>query len=252
MLLENNLIKSYKPKYNILLRDDKSFPYICILNEPFPRVLPVRNLEKFKGDYFGPFTDLDQMYKILDLIRVLFKIRTCNYNLSKQNIEAKKYKVCLEYHIKKCLGPCENKQSQESYDNDIAQVKNLLNNNFSNVISQFRVSMKDASKNLDFEKAQGYKEKIQKLETYKHKSVIISPYEAVDTDVFAIVSTEKKSFISYLHLKNGVITFTKNYEIDKKLDETDEDILELYIVHLRKVTNSLAKRNFNKQRYNSK
>ncbi len=233
LLLENNLIKNNNPKYNILLRDDKTYPYLCILDERFPRIISTRDLKRHKGKFFGPFTDVGSMNKILSLIKELFKIRTCNYNLSIANIEKKKFKVCLEYHIKNCKGPCENLQSEDNYNNDMSQIEHILKGNFFFVKKELKIRMNEASNKLEFEIAQKYKEKINALDKYYHKSLIINPLKSENLDVFSITSNDKKGFVSYLKVMNGIITFTQTIEIDKKLEESDEEILLTVIIYLR-------------------
>ena len=232
LLLENNLIKQIQPRYNILLKDDKTYPYICITNERFPRIITTRKIELELGKYYGPFSDLKNMYQMLELISSLYTIRTCNYNLSEENISKHKFKVCLAYHIGKCKGPCEGLQIEQNYQKDIAQIEYLLKGNISTVKKDFKERMQLAASELDFGNAQLYKEKIGILEKYQAKSLITNP-QIGDLDVFGIVSDEKSAFINYLQIKDGAITFTQSVEIKKQLEETDEDILPLVIVNFR-------------------
>ncbi|MCP3659293.1 MAG: excinuclease ABC subunit C [Bacteroidetes bacterium] len=246
LLLENNLIKNNKPKYNILLRDDKTFPFICILDERFPRIITTRKVEDKMGEYYGPFSNLQAMYKILDLIKDTFTIRTCNLNLSKKNIEKKKFKICLEYHIKNCKGPCENFQTENDYNDDINQIKNILKGNFNEVKKRLKNQMLESAKNQKFETAQEYKEKIEAIDQYYSKSLVTNPINAIDIDIFAITTDNtnanfEKAYISYIKIKKGLITFTKNIEIQRKLEETIKEILILGIVYLREQHASNAK-----------
>ncbi len=247
LLLENNIIKNNNPKYNILLRDDKTFPYICILNERFPRIISTRKVDKKIGHYYGPFSNLPTMYNILELIKDIYTIRTCNLNLSENNIKKNKFKVCLEYHIKNCKGPCENLQSENDYNEDIIQIKNILKGNFQEVKKQLKLKMNIASENLKFEIAQNYKEKIKAIDHYYSKSLVTNPTQIKDIDVFAIKADLienndfNKVFISYIKIQKGLITFTKSIEIQRKLDETLKEILSLAIIYLREKHNSKAK-----------
>jgi excinuclease ABC subunit C len=232
LLLENNLIKSHQPKYNILLKDDKTYPYLCVTNERFPRVIATRKLIPGSGKYYGPFASVKAMNNVLELVRNLFTIRTCKYNLSKENIKKEKFKVCLEYHIGNCKGPCENLQTEQDYNLDLEQVKNIFKGHLSPAKQFFRDEMVSAAERLEFEQAQKYKEKLDLLEKFQSKSTIVNP-EIRDTDVFSIVSDEKFSFVNYLKVINGSIVLTKTIEIKKKLEESDEDILTLMIIDLR-------------------
>ncbi len=232
LLLENSLIKKNQPKYNILLKDDKSYPYILLTNERFPRIIPTRRMVQGAGKYFGPFASIKAMNNVLDLLRNLYTIRTCRYDLSEKNIEQQKFKVCLEYHIGNCKGPCEALQTQEDYDRDIEQAAHILKGNLSIARNYFKQKMQEASENLDFELAQAYKENLDLLSKYQAKSTVVNPHLG-DTDVFTIVSDEKVAFINYLRASNGAVILTKTIEVKKKLDETEEDILTLMIVELR-------------------
>ena len=203
LLLENNLIKQHKPRYNVLLKDDKTYPSICVQNEFFPRVFKTRHLIKNGSTYFGPYTPLPAMYNLLDLVRKLYPIRTCNLNLSPEKINEKKYKVCLEYHIKKCAGPCMGYQSQEEYLENISEVKEILKGNTRDITNKLKTLMAQSAENLEFEKAQSYKEKIELLENYTSKSEIVSNV-INNIDVFSIESNENKSaYINFIHTLNG-------------------------------------------------
>lgn len=239
LLLENNLIKKTQPRYNILLKDDKSFPYICITRERFPRIITTRQPGARLGQYYGPFTDLKNMYQILELIKSLYTLRTCNYNLSEENIRKHKFKVCLEYHIGHCKGPCEGLQTEEAYNQDIQQIEHFLKGNINAVKKHFKEKMNQAAASMDYKNAQAYKEKIAALENYQSKSLVVNP-QVGNLDVFAILSDAKAAFISYLQIKEGAIICTQNTEIKKQLEELDEDILPLIILHFREKYASTA------------
>jgi excinuclease ABC subunit C len=232
LLLENNLIKKTQPRYNILLKDDKSFPYICITRDRFPKVITTRQPGANLGQYYGPFTDLRNMYQILDLIKNLYTLRTCNYNLSEENIRKRKFKVCLEYHIEHCKGPCEGLQTEEAYNQDIHEIEYLLKGNISAAKKHFKEKMTHAAAIMDYKQAHAYKEKITALENYQAKSLVVNP-QVSNLDIFAIVSDSKSAFISYLQIKEGAIICTQNTEIKKQLEELDEEILPLIILHFR-------------------
>jgi len=232
LLLENSLIKKNQPKYNILLKDDKSYPFILLTNERFPRVIPTRQRIPDAGTYFGPFASVKAMNNILDLLRNLYTLRTCRYDLSEENIKSKKYKVCLEYHIGNCLGPCEGLQTEENYNQDIQQATNILKGNMSIARTYFKEKMQQAAENLEFEEAQRFKEKLSLLTKYQAKSIVVNTHLG-DTDVFTIVSDDQIAYINYLKANKGTIILTKTIEVKKKLDESNEDILALMIVELR-------------------
>ena len=229
LLLENNFIKENQPKYNILLKDDKTFPYLCILKERFPRIISTRKYLNNKGEYFGPYTSVVSMKSVLDLLRQLYTIRTCTFLLSEENIKAGKFKVCLEYHIGNCKGPCENLQDEASYNADIEQARTILKGNISVVIDYFTQQMKAASTSLEFEKADYYKSKLTLLEKFQTKSQVVNK-KLTDIDVMTITSSQQNSFVNYLRVKEGAIIFSENIEVKKKLEEADEDILS-YVVH---------------------
>lgn len=237
LLLENNLIKENQPKFNILLKDDKSFPSICITNERFPRIYSTRRIDNSKGEYFGPYTSVKAMNNVLELIRKLHTVRTCKYNLSEENIKKKKFKVCLEYHIGNCLGPCEDFQSEENYLQDIEQAKSILKGKIGVVARSYKQKMQEAADNMQFEVAQSFKEKYDRLEKFQSKSLIVNP-NITDTDVFSIVSGEKISFINYLKIDNGSIINSETIEVKKKLEEEDTRVLQFSIFDLRKKYNS--------------
>lgn len=229
LLLENNLIKKYQPRYNILLKDDKSFPWLCVKNEHFPRIFPTRNLVKDKSQYFGPYASIKMMNSLLEMIHELFPIRTCKLNLSPEAIARGRYRVCLEYHIKRCLGPCENRQSEEDYLANIEQIKNILKGNIGVVISELKKMMMDFAQNQEFEKAQIVKEKIQSLENYQSRSTLVNPNMG-NIDVYSIASDDKFAYVNFLRVIDGAVVQTFTREIKKNLDETDEEILSIAMV----------------------
>ena len=232
LLLENILIKEHQPKYNILLKDDKTYPYICILKEHFPRIIYTRRVDKSKGEYFGPFTNLKAMKQVLALLKKIYNIRNCYYNLSPENVESKKYKVCLEYHIGNCLGPCQGYQTEKEYEVDIKNARNILKGNLSEVKNFFKQKMEAHSQLFEFEKANEYKLKYENLEKFQSKSVVVSQ-KITDVDVFTIVFDEDIAFINYMKIENGSIILSDTFEGKKKLDETEEEVLTLAIIQLR-------------------
>lgn len=240
LLLENTLIKENQPKYNILLRDDKSYPYICVTDERFPRIIAIRRHEPGLGTYYGPFASVKAMNNVFYLLRSLYHIRTCRLNLSEENIQKGKFKVCLEYHIGNCKGPCENLQQEVDYNQDIEQAVHILKGHLAQPRQYFKERMQEAASQLAFEEAQRYKEKYDLLEKYHAKSLVVNPNIA-DIDVFAITSDEKCAFISYLKIINGAVTVTKAVEVKKKLEESDADILALIMVEMRSRYNSFTK-----------
>lgn len=237
LLLENSLIKELQPKYNILLKDDKSFPYLCITNEPFPRIISTRKRIPRNGTYFGPYASVRAMNNVLELIRKLYTIRTCKLNLTDQNIKAGKFKVCLEYHIGNCKGPCEGLQNHENYKKDIDQAAEILKGNLNIPKQHFKENMQQAAEDLDFEKAQRFKEKYNLLEKFHSKSLVVNP-KLTDIDVCSIISEDKYAFVNYMRIKNGSINVTKTVELKKKLDETDQELLLLALIDLRKLYQS--------------
>ena len=232
LLLENNLIKKYQPRYNVLLKDDKSYPWICIKKEPFPRVFQTRRMIKDGSEYFGPYTSIKTVYTLLDLIKGLFPLRTCRYDLSKEKIHSQKYKVCLEYHLGNCKGACEVKEDETSYLENIAAIREILKGNFKNSISVFKSQMKTFAENLEFEAAQSLKEKLLILENYQAKSTIVNP-KISNVDVFSIVSDESYAYVNFLQLSYGSIIRSHTMELKKKLQESDQELLELAITELR-------------------
>src|SRR3990170_1278567 len=240
LLLENNLIKKYQPRYNVALKDDKTYPWVCIKNERFPRVFETRNFIRDGSHYFGPYPSLRTMYTILDLIKKLYPLRNCTLPLSKENIEKKKFRVCLEYHLKNCKGPCEAFQSEEDYNESIAQIKQILKGNISSVIKQLKELMWQYSEKYDFENAQLLKEKIVSLVNYQSRSVVVSP-SIEDADVFSIISNDSFGYVNYLKVINGAIVQAHTVEMKKKLDEPKEELLLLAIAELRQRFHSETK-----------
>jgi excinuclease ABC subunit C len=232
LLLENNFIKQNQPKYNILLKDDKTFPYICILKERFPRIIYTRKYEPEQGEFFGPYSSVSAMKNVLDLVRKLYSIRTCSLLLSEGNIEQKKFKVCLEFHIGNCKGPCEALHNEPAYLEEIQQARNILKGNVSVVYQYFTDQMRNASIDLEFERAQFYKDKLDTLERFQSKSLVVNR-SLTDIDVVTISSREEYAYVNYLQIKEGAIVFSKTVEVKKKLDEPDEELLSLAVVELR-------------------
>ncbi|WP_225036708.1 excinuclease ABC subunit UvrC [Winogradskyella sp. SM1960] len=240
LLLENNLIKKYKPKYNVLLKDDKSYPWICIKKERFPRVFPTRRVIKDGSEYFGPYTSMKTVKTLLGLIKGLYQLRTCNYDLSEAKIEAGKYKVCLEYHLGNCKGACEGYETEDEYHANIIAIRELLKGNFKDSLQQFRIQMKQHAEAMQFEDAQKIKEKLEVLENYQAKSTIINP-KISNVDVFSIVSDESYAYVNFLQLSYGSIIRSHTLELKKKLQETDVQLLELAITEIRQRFNSNSK-----------
>lgn len=232
LLLENNLIKENQPRYNILLKDDKSFPFIVVTKERFPRIHSSRRRIPEYGKYYGPYANVKAMNNVLHLIRSLYKIRTCRLQLLDKSIKAKKFKVCLEYHIKNCLGPCEDLQDEESYMVEIKLAEEILKGNTAIVKRAFKEGMTQAAADLKFEEAQVFKEKLELLEKFQSRSLIVNP-KLSNIDVFSITSDEKSAYINYLKIINGMINLSKTVEVKKQLDETDEEILPLMMINLR-------------------
>ena len=240
LLLENNLIKKYQPRYNILLKDDKSYPWICIKNERFPRIFSTRRYIKDGSEYFGPYTSTKTVRILLDLIKGLYPIRTCNYDLAPKKIEEEKYKLCLEYHLKNCLGPCEGLQSEEHYTRQIKDIREILKGNFKTALSYFKTQMHDLAAEMHFEEAQSIKEKLDILENYQSKSTVVNP-KITNVDVFSILTDTSHAYINFLQISHGAIIRSHTLEIKKKLEETDEDLLQMAIVEIRQRFNSLSK-----------
>ena len=240
LLLENNLIKKYQPRYNVLLKDDKSYPWICVKNERFPRVFPTRRVIKDGSEYFGPYTSMKTVKTLLGLIKGLYQLRTCNYHLAEEKVEAGKYKVCLEYHLGNCKGACEGLETEDEYHANIAAIREILKGNFKDSLHQFRKQMKTFASNMQFEDAQRVKEKLDVLENYQAKSTVVNP-KISNVDVFSIVSDESYAYINFLQLSYGSIIRSHTLEIKKKLQETDKELLELAITEIRQRFHSNSK-----------
>ena len=240
LLLENNLIKKYQPRYNVLLKDDKSYPWICVKNEPFPRVFMTRRLIKDGSLYYGPYTQMRTVQTLLELIKGLYPLRTCNYDLSHDKINSGKYKVCLEYHIGNCLGACEGHQELEDYKQQIEAINQILKGNFKASLLQFKAKMNHHAAHLEFEAAAAIKEKIDILENYQARSTVVSP-KIVDTEVYSIRSDEDFAYVNFLQVAFGSIVRSHTIELKKKLDESDKSLLELAFVELRQRFNLQAK-----------
>ena len=240
LLLENNLIKKYRPRYNVLLKDDKTFPWICIKNEKFPRIFPTRKFIKDGSEYFGPYTSMKTIHTLLDLIKSVYPLRTCNYDLAQDKVAAGKYKVCLEYHLGNCKGPCEGYQSEEEYNRQIQEIREIIKGNFKSSLHYFKSRMRLLAQEMKFEEAQLIKDKIEVLENYQVKTTIVNP-KINNVDVFTIISDEAFAYVNFLQLSHGSIIRSHTLEIKKKLDETDEDLLQLAIIEIRQRFNSHSK-----------
>ena len=232
LLLENSLIKKYNPRYNVLLKDGKTYPSICVTNEYLPRIFKTRTINKKWGTYYGPYSHIGSMYAVLDIIKELYKPRTCRQPITKEGIEAGKYRVCLDYHIKKCMGPCIAKQSYEDYQKSILQAREILKGNTRQVLRDLKDEMLRLSEELRFEEAEEVKRKYLALDGFVSKSEVVS-HTINNVDVFTITSDEKMAFINYLHVSNGSINQSFTIEYKKKLNETDEELLQLGIIELR-------------------
>lgn len=240
LLLENNLIKEYQPKYNIQLKDDKTYPWICIKKEPFPRVFKTRRLVKDGSKYFGPYPSVRVIDALLDLIRELYPLRTCALDLSAAKIKAGKHKVCLEYHLGNCLGPCEGKQTEEEYDVYISAIENIVKGNLSEVIRNMKSMMQEHAEALRFEEAQMLKSRIETIEKYQAKSAVVSS-KVNDVDVITLLHDPKVVYVNYLVIHNGAITNGMTVEVAKKLEETDDDIIGFVLAEMRQRFNSRSK-----------
>ncbi|MFC2089610.1 excinuclease ABC subunit UvrC [Bacteroidota bacterium] len=240
LLLENNLIKKIQPRYNVLLKDDKTFPWICVKNEPFPRIFLTRNVVNDGSKYFGPYTSASTARSLLDLVKKLYQLRTCKFQLTDKNIKEKKYKVCLEYHINNCQGPCEGLQRKESYNNSIAHIQEILKGNLSDVISYLKREMKKQAEEYDFEGAERLKQKIEALEKFQLKSTIVNP-SINNVDVFSIVDEEKYAIVNYLKITKGAVIQSHTVEIQKRLNESTSEILAFSITDIKERVRSNAK-----------
>ena len=231
LLLENNLIKKHQPRYNIMLKDDKTFPWICVKNEPFPRVFSTRNIIHDGSDYFGPYTSGGMVKILLELLKNLYPLRTCSYKLTPENIKKGKIKVCLEYHLGNCKGPCEGLQSEEDYEKLISQVKNILKGNIQEVLEYLKKLMREYATGLKYEEADIIKEKIKRLEKYRSRSTIVS-LRIKDVDVFSIIDDKKRAYVNFLKVIKGAVIQSHTVEIRKKLDEKKEEILAIVIIDI--------------------
>jgi excinuclease ABC subunit C len=240
LILENHLIKQHQPRYNILLKDDKTYPYVCVTDERFPRVVTTRRKDEYKGTYYGPFTSVGAMNTVVDHITKIFQLRNCHLVLSEKSVSENKFKVCLEYHLGNCKGPCENLQTEVDYIQNIKQVHQILKGNISSARNFFREAMQEAASSLDFERAQQLKVKLDKLERFHNTSVVVSP-SIEDADVFAITSNDQMAIVSYLKVLNGMVLQARNTEIKKKLDETEAEILAQVMINIRELSQSTSK-----------
>lgn len=240
LLLENSLIKKYKPKYNINLKDDKTYPSIVIKREPFPRIFPTRQLILDGSEYFGPYASVKTMHAVLDLIKKLYPIRTCSLQLNEKNINAGKFKVCLEYHIGNCLGPCEGKQSLQAYDANVENIRRILRGNYQDLLRDFKLMMQEYATDLKFERAHAVKEKIDLLESFQAKSTIVNP-SIHNVDVFSIASDSSAGYVNYLKISNGVIVQSYNCELRKRMDESESELLEFAVIDIREKFQSSSK-----------
>jgi excinuclease ABC subunit C len=240
LLLENNLIKKHQPRFNVMLKDDKTYPWICIKNERFPRVFPTRRLVKDGSEYYGPYTSFKTVNTLLELIKGLYQLRTCNYDLSEEKIRNGRYKVCLEYHLGNCLGPCEAHEGEAEYLAKIEAIRQIVKGNFKDSLQQFRNQMKLHAEKMEFEEAQKIKTKIDILENYQSKSTVVNP-KINNVDVFSIVSDEGYGYVNFLQLSHGAIIRSHTIEMKKKLNESDQELLELGITEIRQRFNSTTR-----------
>jgi excinuclease ABC subunit C len=239
LLLENNLIKKYQPRFNVMLKDGKTYPWICIKNERFPRIFPTRRVIKDGSEYYGPFTNFKTVNTLLELIKGLYQLRTCNYDLSYDKINNNKYKVCLEYHLGNCKGPCEDKQTEEEYNTNITAIREIVKGNFKESLQQFKRQMTAHADRMEFEEAQRIKNKIDVLENYQAKSTVVNP-KITDVDVFSVMSDEGYAYVNFLQISHGSIIRSHTIEMKKKLDESDKELLELGIIEIRQRFNSTS------------
>lgn len=239
LLLENNLIKKHQPRYNVMLKDDKTYPSICISNEYFPRVFKTRNIIRNGSIYFGPYSHIPSLNALLDLVKQLYPIRTCHLSLTPENINAGKFSVCLEYHIKNCLAPCIGQQSHEEYMKNITEIKEILKGNTQDISRSLQKQMKELAANLNFEEAQRVKEKYDIIENYRAKSEVVSSVHH-NIDVFSIADDDNSAYINYLHIANGAVTQAFTFEYKKRLNESKEELLALGIIEMRERYKSKA------------
>lgn len=240
LLLENNLIKEHQPRYNVLLRDDKSYPWICLKKEPFPRVFPTRRLIKDGSEYYGPYTSMKTVRTLLELIKSVYPLRTCNYDLSAEKIQRGKYKRCLEYHLGNCLGPCEGLQQESEYDRQIEDIRQIIKGNFGSSVTYLKQQMKQAAGELEFERAQRLKERIDILQNYQARSTVVNP-KITNVDVFTVLTDATHAYVNFLQLAHGLIVRSHTLELKKQLDEEESELLRLAIVELRQRFGSASK-----------
>ncbi|KOS06833.1 excinuclease ABC subunit C [Flavobacterium akiainvivens] len=240
LLLENNLIKKLQPRYNVMLKDDKTYPWICIKNEPFSRVFSTRNVVKDGSEYFGPYTSFRTVHTLLDLIKELYPLRTCNYDLSPHNVQSGKYKVCLEYHLGNCKGPCEGHEPLDVYQHHVNAIREILKGNFKESLRDFKTHMMELAADMRFEEAQQIKLKIDTLEGYQARSTVFNP-RINNLDCFSIISDESMAYVNFIQVSHGAIIRSHTMEIKKKLDEPDEELLEIAVVELRERFNLLSR-----------
>ncbi|WP_109302201.1 excinuclease ABC subunit UvrC [Aquimarina sp. AU474] len=243
LLLENNLIKKYQPRFNVMLKDDKTYPWICIKKERFPRIFQTRNLIKDGSEYFGPYTSMKTVHTLLELIKGLYQLRTCNYDLSQEKIDNGKYKVCLEYHLGNCKGPCEGLQEEKEYNDNLNAIRQIVKGNFKDSLHRFKQQMSEHAEKMEFEDAQRIKEKIEILENYQARSTVVNP-KISNVDVFSIISDESYGYVNFLQLSYGAIIRSHTSEIKKKLEESDKELLELAIIEIRQRFKSTSKEIF--------
>ena len=243
LLLENNLIKKHQPRYNVMLKDDKTYPWICIKKEPFPRVFKTRTVIKDGSEYYGPYASVKMMDTILDLVRKNYKLRTCAYHLSIENIEKDKFKKCLEFHIGNCKAPCEGLQSMEEYDNNIEEIRNIIKGNVSEVKRQLKLSIQKAAEELAFERAAELKSKLDAFDKYQAKSTVVNP-SIHNVDVFSLIEDNDLAYVNYMKVNNGAIIQSHTLELKRKLEESKEELLELAIIELRDRFSSVSKEVF--------
>ncbi len=232
LLLENNLIKKYQPRYNVMLKDDKTYPWICIKNEPFPRIFPTRRIIRDGSAYFGPYTSVRLMNTVLEFIKQLYPLRTCNLNLTDENIKMGKFKRCLEYHLGNCKAPCEGIQTKEDYSYSVSQIKLILQGNISGVMRYLKKQMEEEAAKWNFDKAQQLKEKLELMERFQSRSTVVNP-SLTDIDVFSVRTDEKCGYVNFLKIVNGAVIQCQTIELDKKLDESEQELLMMGIAELR-------------------
>jgi excinuclease ABC subunit C len=240
LLLENSMIKEHQPKYNIQLRDDKTYPWICIKRERFPRIFPTRNVIKDGSEYFGPYANVKKMKSVLEIVQKIHKVRTCNLALTDQNIESGKFKICLEYHIGNCLGPCEGNQTEASYNQSIDEIRGIIKGNVDGVIKSFKQKMQEAAAALDFEAASEYKNNIDILDSYQSKSVVVNP-TIENVDVISVISDDVFCYINYMRIVKGAVIQSHSVEFKRKLEETEEDLMLMTLAEMQQLFQSDAK-----------